>query len=96
MLFAIHCIDKPDSQAVRAANRAAHLEHVADHQDRILTAGPLLSDDGAQMMGSLLVLDFADRAEVEKFIKDDPYNKAGLFIRVDVKVYRAVFPKSGS
>jgi uncharacterized protein len=93
MLFAVYCLDKPDSQAVRAANRAMHLDHVARHEERILTAGPLFAEDGEAMVGSLLVLDFPDRAQLDLFLREDPYAKAGLFSKVDVRPYRAAFPK---
>lgn len=93
MLYAVYCVDKPDSASIRAANRTAHLEHVSRHQDRILTAGPLVSEDGQNMIGSLLILDFEDRVALGKFLVDDPYAKAGLFAKVDVQVYRQVFPK---
>jgi len=34
MLFAILCTDKPDSAALRAATRPAHLDYLKSHADR--------------------------------------------------------------
>jgi len=93
MLFAVHCLDKPNSEAIRAANRPSHLDHVTAHQGQILTAGPLFTEDGEKMIGSLLILDFASREELDRFLEEDPYAKAGLFAKVDVRPYRAAFPK---
>ena len=93
MLFALLCTDKAGAADIRAANRATHLEYLAAHEDRIVVAGPLLSDDGAGMVGSLLILDFADKAEAETFAANDPYAKAGLFERVDIRPWRKVYPK---
>ena len=93
MLFVIHCLDKPDHQAVRAANRDAHLAYLAPLGDRVLAAGPTLTDDGTAMTGSLLIIDFEDRTAAERFVADDPYAKAGLFERVDVSRWRRVLPK---
>lgn len=45
------------------------------------------------MIGSLLVLEVADRAALDSFLADDPYAKAGLFQSVAVKRFRKVFPK---
>lgn len=45
------------------------------------------------MVGSLLILDFADKAEAENFAANDPYAKAGLFERVDIRPWRKVYPK---
>ena len=90
MHFVFHCTDKPDSAAVRAANRPAHLER---HADAILAGGPLLGEDGVSAVGSLLILDFPDRAAAERFAADDPYAKAGLFAVVTITPWRQVYPK---
>ena len=93
MLFLIHCIDKPDSAGIRGANRAAHLEYLDRHADRLFAAGPLLTDDGSGMVGSAITIDFDDRAGVEKFAAEDPYAKAGLFQSVTIRPWRKVYPK---
>ena len=89
--FAIHCIDKPDSSALRAATRAEHLAHVGAVADRIVAAGPLLGLDGMPM-GSLLILECVDRKAAIQFAADDPYAQAGLFASVAVTGWRQVFP----
>jgi hypothetical protein len=92
MAFAIVCRDKPDHAAVRADNRPAHLDHLNAHKDRILAAGPLLSDDGERPVGSLLLMDFETAAEAEAFAAADPYAKAGLFAEVSITPWRKVLP----
>lgn len=94
MHFVIHCVDKPDQGEVRAANRAAHLDHLAVHAGKILAAGPLQNDDGSAMIGSLLIMDFNDRAAAEQFCEDDPYARAGLFQSVTVTPWKQVYPKA--
>lgn len=93
MQFAIYCLDKEGHVQTRLDNRPAHAEHLKAHNDQLLIAGPLLSDDGATMIGSLLVVEMADRAAVDKFLAADPYSKAGLFQSVTVKPFRKVFPQ---
>lgn len=93
MLFAIICTDKPDHQQLRADNRPAHLAYLEAHESQIVLGGPLPNEDGSAMTGSLLVLDFADRAAAEAFAEADPYNQAGLFQSVEIKPFRKVFPK---
>ena len=93
MHFVFHCTDKPDSAALRAANRPAHLAHLERHADAILAGGPLLGEDGASPVGSLLILEFPDRAAAERFAADDPYAKAGLFAAVTITPWRQVYPK---
>lgn len=94
MAFMIYCLDKPDHVETRLANRPAHVEHLTKHEGRLISAGPLLTDDGQTMIGSLLVVDFAERSEVDAFLAADPYTKAGLFQLVTVKPYRNVFPRA--
>jgi len=93
MLFVVHCIDKPGHADVRTANRQAHLDHLRAQGDGVVLAGPLLAEDGGGMAGSLLVLDFADRAATETFLRDDPYARAGLFESVALHPFRQVLPE---
>ena len=91
-LYVILCIDKPNASEVRLANRAAHLDYLKAQGERLLMAGPLLSDDGEAMQGSLLVFEFDDQAQAEAFLADEPYAKAGLFDSVTLRRYRKVLP----
>ena len=96
MLFAIYCRDKKDHQQVRLDNRPAHVEYLKKFTGQHAITGPLLSDDGQGMVGSLLVMEFADRAAAEDFAKNDPYAKAGLFASVEVRAWNWVFNKPES
>jgi len=91
MQFMAYCLDKPSALEIRMANRPAHVEYLTTWNAKLLFAGPLL--DGETMIGSLLVLDVADRAEMDKFLTNDPYAKAGLFQSVKVHGVRKAFPK---
>lgn len=93
MLYAIHCLDKPDSAQVRAEARPAHLEYAKRHADKIVLAGPMLSEDGKDMIGSLLVMAFPDKGAAERFALEDPYRKAGLFRSVEIRPFRKIFPQ---
>lgn len=93
MQFAIQCLDKPGHAETRSNNRPAHVEHLKAHNDQLLLAGPLLSDDGSAMIGSLLVVEMPDRAAVDRFLAADPYAKAGLFQSVTVRPFRKVLPQ---
>lgn len=92
MLFAVYCLDNPGHAEVRFANREAHLAYARawEAQKKIVFGGPLLSPDGAAMIGSLLVLDVADHAEAEAFCAGDPYGAAGLFASVTISPYKLV------
>jgi uncharacterized protein len=92
MQFAIYCIDKPNAAQLRTATRAAHLEYIDATTIEVTLAGPLLGADGA-MQGSLFIVEANDRAEAERFSEADPYRKAGLFERVEIRGFRKVFPR---
>jgi len=92
MLFAISCLDHPNSLDLRLANRPTHLDYLNSFLAQIVIAGPLLDDAGEKPVGSLLVMEFADRASAEAFAAGDPYAKAGLFQSVSIRPYRKVLP----
>lgn len=91
MYFVIQGIDKPDSLALRLQTREQHLAYVGQFIDQILVAGPFLGETG-DMIGSMLVMDFADLASANRFAEEDPYNKAGLFADVSVREWRKSLP----
>ena len=91
MQFMAYCLDKPGALEIRLANRPKHVDYLTANTEKLLFAGPLL--DGEAMIGSLLVLDVADRAEMDTFLAGDPYAKAGLFQSVTVHGTRKSFPK---
>jgi uncharacterized protein YciI len=94
MYFVVHCIDKAGQSQARADNLAAHVGYLLANRHRIALAGPLLSDDGQNVIGNLIVIDAADRVGVENFLADDPLGRAGLFESVSVTPFRKVYPKS--
>jgi uncharacterized protein len=87
-LFVLHCIDKPNALQVRLGAREAHLAYVRERLDMVKLGGPFLDDKG-DMAGSLIIVEAADRAAAEAFNRDDPYTRAGLWERVEVRPFRA-------
>ena len=94
MHFVIHCIDKPNSTGLRSETRPAHLAYLEGWEQKIVTGGPMLSEDGQSMVGSLIILDCADIEEARNFAANDPYALAGLFDTVAIRPWRRVFPKA--
>ncbi len=96
MHFVALCLDKPDGQPIRLANRAAHLDFLRSKSKEIEVCGPLLSDDGQTMIGSLLILQADTKAEAEKILSEDPYRKADLFSSVKLHPWRWVVGSPGA
>lgn len=75
-LFALHAIDRPDALQARLEHAAAHrafIETEGGREISIVLSGPLQSDDGARMIGSLFIFEAPDRETVERFANADPF-----------------------
>jgi len=94
MLYVMICEDKPDSQELRMATRAAHLAFIDTLLDQVRLAGPLLSDDGGTMIGSLFLVEADSLDAVRDINARDPYMLAGLFGKVTIRPFRQVVPKN--
>jgi len=86
-LYTLTCLDKPNSLEVRMAARSDHLAFAKELGERLKLGGPLL-DEAGQMVGSLLIVEAEDRAAVDALAAADPYTKAGLFERVEIRPFR--------
>jgi uncharacterized protein YciI len=84
MLYIIYQLDKPDSAALRAAQRAAHLRYLEEHQDILVLGGAMLAEDGTTRLGSVLIINVPSRQEAERFSAHEPFRQAGLFARVEI------------
>lgn len=100
MFYAILSEDRPDSLAARLEARPAHIERLKALQTegRLLLAGPHPAIDSedpgpAGFSGSLVVASFASLDEAQRWADADPYAKAGVYARVQVKPFRKVFPQ---
>jgi uncharacterized protein YciI len=82
-LFALHCLDRPDAAALRAATRPAHLAYVRAKAGEYRFGAYLLDEAGA-MCGSLMAVECPDLAAAHRFSAEDPYAQAGLFARIDI------------
>ena len=86
MLFALICTDKPGKLQVRTDVRSEHLVFLdgLNTENTLAFAGPFLDAEG-KANGSLVVIDAPDMAAAEALAANDPYAKAGLFERVEIR-----------
>ena len=87
MLFVMFCIDRPGAEEKRRQTVPAHIEYLATNPIKIVMSGPLVSDDGAKTVGSLFMIEAADRAEVERFQRADPLYNADIWETVEVRAF---------
>ncbi|GES33857.1 YciI family protein [Streptomyces angustmyceticus] len=89
MLWVIHCLDGPDTAELRAATRPAHSARLRTADLRPVLYGPLVPDDGAGAIGSLLVVEAPTRQAVADFVARDPFTVAGVWDRVSIHAFTA-------
>ena len=87
MLFVATCIDKENSLALRMATREAHFAYVRD-TGVVRLGGPFLDAKG-DMAGSLIIFEAQDLDAARAWHENDPYKKAGLFARSEVRTWKA-------
>jgi len=93
-LYALMCFDKPDSLDLRMATREAHLAYGREHMSRIKVAGPFL-DEAGNMSGSMFLMEAESADALHAFNAADPYTRAGLFERVEVRQWRVTMGALG-
>jgi uncharacterized protein len=87
MIFTFTLIDKPNASELRQRVRPEHKAYLATVADRMAFAGPLTSDDGVAMFGSLLAIDFESREAANAWLANEPFTKAGLYASVSVHAF---------
>lgn len=91
MPFLIETFDKPNSQTLRLKVRQSHLNYLDCNAHILLACGAKLSDDGGTASGGIYLVDLESREAAERFIKADPFYKAGLFAEVKIVRWRQAY-----
>jgi uncharacterized protein YciI len=87
MLFTMFCIDKPGMTETRAEVMPAHVAYLSTEPVKLVMSGPLTSDDGDNIVGSLYVFEAPDRAAVDAFQANDPLVQADIWETVEVRAF---------
>ena len=92
MQFLVTAKDGTDDAAVerRMRVRPTHLEAIAPlvEDGHVLVGGAILNEAG-EMVGSMLLVDFPDRAAVDAWLEADPYVTSGVWREIEVSPFRA-------
>lgn len=86
-LFAFHGIDKPGALELRKATRQSHLDWIASLSPAVKIGGPMLADDGATPVGSMLVIEAETLEAARAVYAKDPYALAGLWASTSVRPF---------
>jgi uncharacterized protein YciI len=93
VIYIFSLIDKPDSAALRQRVRPEHKAYLAGMAERIAFAGPLVSDDGQTMLGSLLAIEFDSRDAAHAWLADEPFTRAGLYASTSIHAFVNLWPQ---
>jgi uncharacterized protein len=88
MLWAIYCIDKPNSAPLRSEHHERHSAYLRSKGAVIFFTGPLQSDDASENIGSLWIVTGASRADAQAFVDGEPFKRAGVFESVSIRRVR--------
>ena len=93
MIYILYLRDKPGGAALRQRVRPQHKAYLGAVADRIAFAGPLTGDDGVTMIGSLLAIEFENRAAARAWLNDEPFTRAGLYASVEIHGFVNLWPQ---
>ena len=89
MQFIITAHDGENVLDKRMAVRPRHLEGMAKLGEHIVCAGGLLDDEG-KMKGSVLILDFEERAALVNYLKNEPYVVEHVWEKIEIETVNVV------
>ena len=99
MWYAIEGYDGEQVLARRQQARTQHLARLTALRDagRLLLAGPCPAIDSedpgpAGFSGSIVIAEFRSLEEARTWAQADPYVEAGVYVRVEVRPFKAVLP----
>ena len=89
MQFIITAYDGENMLEKRMAVRPQHLEGMAKLGGHVVCAGGLTDEEG-KLKGSVLVVDFDDRAGVDEYLNNEPYVINHVWEKIDVEPINVV------
>lgn len=84
MLWAISCVDKPNTAAIRDSVLQPHRDYLKSQQGILVLAGATQNDEGTVAIGSLFVVNVNSRAEARAFSDGDPFTRKGVFASITI------------
>jgi len=90
--FVIRAYDGEGMLDKRMEVRPRHLEGMEKMRDHLICAGGLL-DDAGRMKGSLLVVEFESREDVDAYLAQEPYVIEQVWEKIEVERINVVIRK---
>jgi uncharacterized protein YciI len=96
MLYAVHCVDAKGVDELRNEHLAPHKEYLVGQKHILVVGGALFTEGTDELLGSLYIVNVANRQAAEAFSKADPFTKAGVFGTVTITAMRKSHWNPGS
>jgi hypothetical protein len=87
-MFLCEMTDGPPGRAIREAEDQAQRRYLSQARERFVIHGPMLSDDGAEIVGSTWIVAVENRGAAEALIAACPLARAGAFGRIRIDRWR--------
>ena len=84
MLWAISCVDNPNSAAIRDKVVQPHRDYLQSQKHILVLAGATQNDDGTKAIGSLFVVNVDTRDKAKAFSDGDPFTQNGVFKSITI------------
>ena len=89
MQFMIKALDGKNKLARRMEVRPRHLEGMEKLRSHIICAGGLLDNEG-KMKGSVLILDFPSRDDLDSYLASEPYVVEQVWEKIEIETMNVV------
>jgi len=88
MLYAVQCTDAEGVDSIRNQYLAPHKEYLVSQAHILVVGGALVAEGTQEPMGSLYIVNVANREAAEAFSKGDPFTRVGVFGTVTITAMR--------
>ena len=89
MQYIIKAYDGANMLEKRMAVRPRHLENLGNVNGKIICAGGILDEEG-RMKGSVMILDFDNRALLDEYLASEPYIIEHIWEKVETEPLNVV------
>ena len=89
MQYLIKAYDGNNAREKRMAVRPKHLANIANVMEHVICAGGLLDENG-KMVGSVLIMEFADRSQLDAYLHSEPYLTENVWEKVEIEPMNVV------
>ena len=87
-LFVCECLDKKNLSDLRSKTSEAPHNYQGQIINNYFAHGPLRSDDGVNLIGSLFIIEVENMKAAKKLVASEPFTKAGVFKTTTITGWR--------